>query len=141
MIQRVKDILFRGKKIRLCMTMDTLLTIQEEYDCTLQNLFDVPDKEKYEREIYVLMLLSREGKSVTDYENDYDVLKSDDFKSLQPYEREELTDAMWSAIAKAFKKDYEEEETDLTLLEIKKKKTNIIQKAKSWIRRKRSESA
>ena len=44
---------------------------------------------------------------------------------------------MWSALAKGFKKDYEDAEVDETLLEIKKKKTDILQKVKHLIQQKR----
>ena len=138
MIQRFTDITFRGKHLRLCFTMDVLLNIQEEYNCTFSNLFeDIDDRKRWEREQSLLVKLALEGKTITDDENDIDTFRYTDFEHIQPWEREDLVNAMWSALAKGFKKDYEDAEVDETLLEIKKKKTDILQKVKHLIRLKR----
>lgn len=138
MIQRYKDIKFHDKHIRLCLTMDVLLNIQEDYKCLLSNLFEeVDEREKYEREQAFLVMLSLEGQRITERDEQIDSLSYADFKYLQPWEREDLINAMWSAIAMGFQRDYEDAEVDETLLEIKKKKTGILQKVMHLIQLKR----
>ena len=138
MIQRFTDITFRDKHIRLCFTMDVLLNVQEEYNCTFANLFeDLDDRMRWEREQSLLVKLALEGKAITDVDNDLSTFAYSDFDHIQPWEREELINSMWSALAKGFKKDYEDAEVDETLLEIKKKKTDILQKVKHLIQQKR----
>ncbi len=138
MIQRFTDITFRDRLIRLCFTMDVLLNIQEEYNCTFSNLFeDIGDRRRWEREQSLIVKLAREGKTITDTEEDVSTFTYTDFEHIQPWEREDLVNAMWSALAKGFKKDYEDAEVDETLLEIKKKKTDILQKVKHLIQLKR----
>ena len=139
MIQRYEDLEWRGKHIRLCLTMDVLLNIQEEYQCTFSNLFEGTDREVYEREQAFLVMMSYEGQAITDTDEKIDALTYTDFKGLQPFEREKLREAMWKAAAKGFRKEYEEDEIDEGLLEIKKKKTSILQKARRLIRRERLE--
>lgn len=138
MIQRFTDITFRDRLIRLCFTMDVLLNIQEEYNCTFSNLFeDIDDRRRWEREQSLIVKLALEGKAITDTEEDVSTFTYTDFEHIQPWEREDLVNAMWSALAKGFKKDYEDAEVDETLLEIKKKKTDILQKVKHLIQLKR----
>lgn len=138
MIQRFTDIKFRDKHLRLCFTMDVLLNVQEEYNCTFSNLFeDLDDRIRWEREQSLLVKLALEGKEITEGNNDVESLTYTDFEHIQPWEREDLINAMWSSIAKGFKKDYEDAEVDETLLEIKKKKTDILQKVKHLIQLKR----
>lgn len=138
MIQRFTDIKFRDRLIRLCFTMDVLLNIQEEYNCTFSNLFeDLDDRRRWEREQSLIVKLALEGKAITDTEEDVSTFTYTDFEHIQPWEREDLVNAMWSALAKGFKKDYEDAEVDETLLEIKKKKTDILQKVKHLIQLKR----
>lgn len=138
MIQRFTDITFRDKHLRLCFTMDVLLNVQEEYNCTFSNLFeDLDDRIRWEREQSLLVKLALEGKEITEGNNDVESLTYTDFEHIQPWEREDLINAMWSSIAKGFKKDYEDAEVDETLLEIKKKKTDILQKVKHLIQQKR----
>lgn len=138
MIQRFTDITFRDKHIRLCFTMDVLLNVQEEYNCTFANLFeDLDDRMRWEREQSLLVKLALEGEAITDVDNNLSTFAYSDFEHTQPWEREELVNAMWSALAKGFKKDYEDAEVDETLLEIKKKKTDILQKVKLLIQQKR----
>lgn len=138
MIQRFTDIKFRDRLIRLCFTMDVLLNIQEEYNCTFSNLFeDLDDRRRWEREQSLIVKLALEGKTITDTEEDVSTFTYTDFEHIQPWEREDLVNAMWSALAKGFKKDYEDAEVDETLLEIKKKKTDILQKVKHLIQLKR----
>lgn len=138
MIQRFTDITFRDRLIRLCFTMDVLLNIQEEYNCTFSNLFEeLDDRRRWEREQSLIVKLALEGKAITDTEEDVSTFTYTDFEHIQPWEREELVNAMWSALAKGFKKDYEDAEVDETLLEIKKKKTDILQKVKHLIQLKR----
>ena len=138
MIQRFTDITFRDKHLRFCFTMDVLLNIQEEYNSSFTNLFeDLDDRYRWEREQSLLVKLALEGKEITEGNNDIQTLTYTDFTHIQPWEREELVNAMWSALAKGFKKDYEDAEVDETLLEIKKKKTDILQKVKHLIQQKR----
>lgn len=138
MIQRFTDITFRDKHIRLCFTMDVLLNVQEEYNCTFANLFeDLDDRMRWEREQSLLVKLALEGEAITDVDNDLSTFAYSDFEHIQPWEREGLINSMWSALAKGFKKDYEDAEVDETLLEIKKKKTDILQKVKHLIQQKR----
>lgn len=138
MIQRFTDITFRDKHLRLCFTMDVLLNIQEEYNSSFANIFeDLDDRIRWEREQSLLVKLALEGKEITEGDNDVESLTYTDFEHIQPWEREDLINAMWSSIAKGFKKDYEDAEVDETLLEIKKKKTDILQKVKHLIQLKR----
>ncbi|MBQ6148801.1 MAG: hypothetical protein IJI83_04580 [Oscillospiraceae bacterium] len=118
--------------------MDVLLNVQEEYNCTFANLFeDLDDRMRWEREQSLLVKLALEGEAITDVDNDLSTFAYSDFEHIQPWEREGLINSMWSALAKGFKKDYEDAEVDETLLEIKKKKTDILQKVKHLIQQKR----
>ena len=98
---------------------------------------DLDDRMRWEREQSLLVKLALEGEAITDVDNDLSTFAYSDFEHIQPWEREGLINSMWSALAKGFKKDYEDAEVDETLLEIKKKKTDILQKVKLLIQQKR----
>lgn len=121
MAQRYKDFVFRDKKTRLIFTMNVLLDIQEAFDIDMTDIFVGTDREVFERKKYLLSSLSYEGKRLFP-EQGTEGITLTELESLLPYEMVEINQALDDVMARGFKREYEPEEVDEGLEELKKKK-------------------
>ena len=117
---RYVDVTYRDKHARLFFTMSVMLDIEETYDAPINEVFVGTKREIFERECYALSVMSYEGKIA--YNNEFDGLTLSELNMAQPYEINELADAMFKAITIGFKREIEPEIIDEGLMELKKKR-------------------
>ncbi len=119
---RYVDVTYRDKHARLLFTMSAMLDIEETYDAPINEVFIGTKREVFERECYAISVMSYEGKIA--YNNEFDGLTLSELNTAQPYEINELVDAMFEAITIGFKREIEPEIIDEGLMELKKKKSD-----------------
>lgn len=122
MSKRYVDCTFRDKHIRLYFSMNAMLDIEETYDLPMADILKGTNKEVFDRQCYILSVLSYEGKMIFKDEELYG-LKLSDLSSVMPYEMTDLVTNMLEAIRLGFAREIEPEVVDEGLLELKKKKS------------------
>lgn len=122
MSKRYVDCTFRDKHIRLYFSMNAMLDIEETYDLPMADILKGTNKEVFDRQCYILSVLSYEGKMIFKDEELYG-LKLSDLSSVMPYEMTDLVTNMLEAIRLGFTREIEPEVVDEGLLELKKKKS------------------
>lgn len=122
MSKRYVDCTFRDKHIRLYLSMNAMLDIEETYDLPMADILKGTNKEVFDRQCYILSVLSYEGKMIFKDEELYG-LKLSDLSSVMPYEMTDLATNMLEAIRLGFAREIEPEVVDEGLLELKKKKS------------------
>lgn len=119
-MERYYDFSFRGKKLRLYFTMNALLEAQEAYDTDFGDFYTGTEREVFERKIYLLSLLSYEGKRVF-AEQELDGISMTELTDVMPFEMIDINNALGEATSRGFQREFEPEEVDEGLMELKKK--------------------
>lgn len=119
-MERYYDFNFRGKKLRLYFTMNALLEAQEAYDTDFGDFYTGTEREVFERKIYLLSLLSYEGKRVF-AEQELDGISMTELSDVMPFEMIDINNALGEATTRGFQREFEPEEVDEGLMELKKK--------------------
>lgn len=119
-MERYYDFSFRGKKLRLYFTMNALLEAQEAYDTDFGDFYTGTEREVLERKIYLLSLLSYEGKRVFS-EQELDGISMTELSDVMPFEMIDINTALGEATSRGFQREFEPEEVDEGLMELKKK--------------------
>lgn len=122
-MERYYDFSFRGKKLRLYFTMNALLEAQEAYDTDFGDFYTGTEREVFDRKIYLLSLLSYEGKRVF-AEQELDGISMTELSDVMPFEMIDINNALGEATTRGFQRDFEPEEVDEGLMELKKKSKN-----------------
>ena len=120
-MERYYDFNFRGKKLRLYFTMNAMLEAQEAYDTDFGDFYTGTDREVFDRKIYLLSLLSYEGKRVFT-EQEFDGISMTELSDVMPFEMIDINTALGEATTRGFQRDFEPEEVDEGLMELKKKR-------------------
>lgn len=129
-MNRFHDITFRGKRLRLYLSMSALLDVQEAYDVSFNELFDGTEREVFDRKCFLFSLLSYEGKRLYPEQN-FDTIAIMDMDDVLPFEYIDISEAINKSVELAFKRDFLPEEVDEGLLELKKKRNTKKQEQKS----------
>lgn len=119
-MERYYDFSFRGKKLRLYFTMNALLEAQEAYDTDFGDFYTGTEREVFDRKIYLLSLLSYEGKRVF-AEQELDGISMTELSDVMPFEMIDINNALGEATSRGFQREFEPEEVDEGLMELKKK--------------------
>lgn len=119
-MERFYDFEFRGKHLRLFFTMNALLEAQEAYDTDFGDFYQGTEREVFERKIYLLSLLSYEGKRCFT-EKELDGISMSELNDVMPFEMIDINNALGEATTRGFQRDFEPEEVDEGLMELKKK--------------------
>ena len=121
---RYTDVEFNGKKARLCLTMSVLIQAEEIHDCSFSDYFDekLTTKDRFYRQIWLISAMSYKGFALYPNEGLAPITIAE-LEEVYPYELNELLEKMWDAYTKALTQDKPQEEIDLGLIELKKKKT------------------
>ena len=100
--------------------MNALLEAQEAYDTDFGDFYTGTEREVLERKIYLLSLLSYEGKRVFS-EQELDGISMTELSDVMPFEMIDINNALGEATARGFQREFEPEEVDEGLMELKKK--------------------
>lgn len=120
-MQRYLDFVFRGKQTRLYFSMSVMLDVQEAFDVDMRDFFTGTDREVFDRKMYLLSALSYEGKRIFQ-ERELEGITLTELESVMPYEMIEINEALDKALELGFTREFQPEEVDEGLAELKKKK-------------------
>ena len=119
-MKRYYDMEFRGKHLRLYCSMRVMLDTQEAYDMDFTDLLQGTQNEVFDRRCFLFSLLSYEGKRLYP-EEPIDTIAISDLDDIMPFEYLDVIEATNKATELGFKREYEPEEVDEGLVELKKK--------------------
>lgn len=119
-MNRYYDIEFRGKKARLYFDMNVYLDVEETYDISISELYSGTDREVFDRKCYLLSLLSYEGKRIFKDEG-FEGISLTELEGVLPFEMVDINNYLDEAFKRGFSREFEPQEVDEGLAELKKK--------------------
>lgn len=121
-MNRYKEIGFKGNKVRLILTMGVLFDAEDHFNCPFSDILKEGSKTAlYEKQTWLISRMSYEGYKIYASEGIKPIAISD-IEALTVVENNELSDAFWEAYTLGLIQEVQEEEIDLGLLELKKKR-------------------
>lgn len=130
-MQRYVETEYRGRKITMLFTMSALLDIEEEYDAPITEALEVQGSERLRRVCWMISALSYAaagslpGRGITP-------ISPEEMYGMLPWEYQTLTEALFEAFTRGYKREIEPDEVDEGLLELKKKSNGKRRRFWRW---------